>query len=36
MPYILKTLKGYTFSDFFLTLISNAFFEFSFFHVSEK
>lgn len=36
MPYILKILKGYKFSDFFLTLASNAFFDFSFFQVSEK
>lgn len=37
MPYILKILKGYTFPDFFLTLTSNTFFfDFSFFHVSEK
>lgn len=31
-----KILKGYVFPDFFLTLISNAFFDFSFFQCSEK
>jgi len=31
-----KILKGYVFPDFLIALTSNAFFDFSFFQLSEK